>query len=209
MINNKKLIEFGKYLYDLRTKNFFTLKEVTRKTGIDKSTLSKLENGETQKINPIFLKKLATLYNINILDLFIMLDYIDYDDIITSYNSLKKEEYIFTKEIKLQNLKIPIVKSKDILSGTTQNKFLNISNTNEDFLAFSNSSDKYYIFKKTDTLNKNDIGLFEVNKKIYIAKYAFEDKFVLISDILSSDVILKEKSEINIIGRIFYTINVN
>ena len=209
MFNNKKAIDFGKFLHDLRIENSYTLKDVTTQTGIDKSTLSKLENGETQKANPELLKKLADLYNVNVIDFFIMLEYISSDDIIASYISLKNEKYIFKKEIKTQHLKIPILKTKDILFDTIQNKFFNISNIDEDFFAFSNSSHEYYIFKKTDTLNKDDIGVFEVNKKIYIARYAFEDKFVLISDILSGDVVLKEKSDINIIGRVFYIINVN
>ena len=205
---SKKAIDFGKFLHDLRIKNFYTLKKVTIETGIDKSTLSKLENGETQKANPELLKKLANLYNVNVVDFFVMLEYISSDDIIDSYISLKNQKYLFNKEIKIQNLKIPILKAKDILLGISPKNFFNISNVNEVFFAFYKSSSEYYIFKKTDTLRIDDIGIFQVNNKIYIARFNYKEKFVLISDMLSNDILLEEITNVKIIGRVFYTITV-
>ncbi len=207
--NDEFLQNFGNELKRLRKENNVTNRYIEKVTKIDNGTLSRLESGFIKKINPVVLKKLADFYNVNVLNFQLMLGYINKEDILKFSDTLKNQNSILKKEIDPQNLKIPIIKAKDILLGTTQKKFFNISNTNGELFAFSNSSDEYYIFKKTDTLNKDDIGLFEVNKKIYIARYAFEGNFVLISDILSSDIILKDKSDIVIIGRIFYTINVN
>ena len=82
---------------------------------------------------------------------------------------------------------------------------MNIKNSNFSAFYFSN---KYYIFKKTDTLNNEDTGIFEIHNKIHIGKYAIQENFVFISDIISNDVFFREKSEISILGKIFYIIEV-
>ena len=85
------------------------------------------------------------------------------------------------------------------------NKFINIKNN--DFFAFYYSN-KYYIFKKTDTLNIDDTGIFEIQNKINIGKYATEGNFIFISDLSSTDIFFREKSEISILGKVFYIIEV-
>ena len=60
-----------------------------------------------------------------------MLGYINKEDILKFSDTLKNQNSILKKEIDPQNLKIPIIKAKDILLGTTQKKFFNISNINQ------------------------------------------------------------------------------
>ena len=203
-IDKDKVYNFSKYIHKLRKEHGYTLKEVAKKTNLKPSALHKIENGEVEKINPTFLLNISKLYNINILVFYTMLGYINKDDVILFSEILKKQNYTLKEKIVSQSLKIPTVKNNKELSTDT-NKFLNIKNN--DFLAFYNSN-KYYIFKKTDTLNFDDTGIFEIHNKIHIGKYAIQENFVFISDIISNDVFFREKSEISILGKIFYIIEV-
>lgn len=199
MINKNKInIEFGKYLTNLRKQNNLTLLKVAKKANLDRATLHRIENGEIQKINHTFLEKLSELYDVNVLDFYLMLGYIKEKDISSFSNTLKNENE------NLQKLKIPIIKNKKDFV-IIPNKFLNIKNNNFSAFYFSN---KYYIFKKTDTLNNEDTGIFEIHNKIHIGKYAIQENFVFISDIISADVFFREKSEISILGKVFYIIEV-
>jgi transcriptional regulator with XRE-family HTH domain len=203
-ISKEKLYNFSKYISKLRKEHGYTLNEVAAKTNLKPTALHKIENAEFQKINPVFLSNLAKLYNINILVFYTMLGYINEDEVILFSEILKKQNYTLKEEIISQSLKIPVVKNKKEFSNST-NKFLNIKNN--DFFAFYYSN-KYYIFKKTDTLNIDDTGIFEIQNKINIGKYATEGNFIFISDLSSTDIFFREKSEISILGKVFYIIEV-
>ena len=203
-INKEKVYIFSQYISKLRKEHGYTLNEVAEKTNLKTTSLHKIENGEYKKINPIFLSNLAKLYNINILVFYIMLGYIEENDIILFSEILKNQNYTLKEKVITQHLKIPIIKNKEEISSNTH-KFLNIKNSNFSAFYFSN---KYYIFKKTDTLNNEDTGIFEIHDKIHIGKYAIQENFVFISDIISADVFFREKSEISILGKVFYIIEV-
>ncbi len=205
--NKEKIYAFAKYISSLRKEHEYTLEYVAKKTNIKTTSLHKLENGEFQKINSVFLVNLAKLYNINVLTFHIMLGYIKEDEIIQFSEILKNQKYVLKEEIVNQSLKIPVLKSKESFLSDKYKNYLNIINSDNGLLAFF-SSKKFFIFKKTDILNKDDIGIFEIQGKIHIGKYALKENFVFISDLISSDVFFREKSEISILGKVFYIIEV-
>lgn len=61
---SKKPSTLGKYLKSLRIANTLSLRAVERKTGISNAMLSQLESGKVKQPSPIFLHKLAELYEI-------------------------------------------------------------------------------------------------------------------------------------------------
>ncbi|MCP1225768.1 helix-turn-helix domain-containing protein [Sebaldella sp. S0638] len=204
MINkNKTNIEFAKYITKLRKQNNLTLLQVAKKANLDRASLHRIENGEIQKINPLFLEKLAELYDVNVLEFYLILGYVKEKDI-TSFSSILKNKNL---NFKSQKLKIPVLKNKEAFLSDKYRSFLNITNSNNELLAFF-SSKKFFIFKKTDILNKDDTGIFEIQGKIHIGKYAIKENFVFISDFISSDVFFRESSEISILGKVFYIIEV-
>lgn len=206
-VNDELLQNFGKELARLREENNITNKYIEKITKIDNATLSRLESGLIKKVNPFMLQKLADFYNINILTFQIMLGYISESDIIKFSDVLKNQKHILKKESASQNLKIPVIKNKEDFLNNSRHIF-NLYNSKEDFLAFSKSNNKYFLFKKTNILIKDDIGIFEINNRIHIGKYAIQENFVFISDILSTDVFFREKSAITILGKVFYIIEV-
>ena len=106
--NKEKIYAFAKYISSLRKEHEYTLEYVAKKTNIKTTSLHKLENGEFQKINSVFLVNLAKLYNINVLTFHIMLGYIKEDEIIQFSEILKNQKYVLKEEIVNQSLKIPV-----------------------------------------------------------------------------------------------------
>lgn len=68
--------ELGEFLKNLRLKKDFTTRQVYEKSGVSNSYLSLVENGN-RKASAIILKKLATVYNVDYLDLYEKAGYID------------------------------------------------------------------------------------------------------------------------------------
>ncbi len=71
----------GTYLRNVREENNLSLNAVYNVTGITDSRLSKLENNNYEEPSPVMLKKLANLYQLSIVDLFIRAGYMTYDDL--------------------------------------------------------------------------------------------------------------------------------
>lgn len=67
--NNQELIKLGKYLYNLRKNKNLSLSSVAYKSGIDPSTLSRIEKGQ---IEPKFLtlKKLFKTLDVDLAKIF-------------------------------------------------------------------------------------------------------------------------------------------
>lgn len=73
--------EFGNYLKEIRNQHNLSLKDVYDRCGITDSKLSRMERGEGRVLDPGELKKLADLYNISVVSLYLKLGYINEEDI--------------------------------------------------------------------------------------------------------------------------------
>lgn len=71
----------GNYLKAKRDEKGLSMNDVYVQTGITDSRLSKLENGNYKEPSPIILKKLADLYEISVVELFIKSGYLTYDSL--------------------------------------------------------------------------------------------------------------------------------
>jgi DNA (cytosine-5)-methyltransferase 1 len=74
-------MDIGAYLKDLRNKSQLSMKDVYESCGITDSKLSRAERGEGRLLDPYELKKLARLYNVSVIPLYIMAGYIDDSDL--------------------------------------------------------------------------------------------------------------------------------
>ena len=89
---------FGFDLKDLRTSCQLTLQDVYAKCGITNSKLSRAERGEGQ-LDPLELKKLAKLYNVSTVSLFLKAGYLteqdleDYKFVFQNADLLTEEEH--------------------------------------------------------------------------------------------------------------------
>lgn len=89
--------ELRKYLHLLREQNNLSLKDVSDKTNIANSTLSRFEKGTQKRLSAYCLKLLAGLYGTNTIDLFKMAGYLDDSDL-TSYTQVFKGTNYLTPE---------------------------------------------------------------------------------------------------------------
>lgn len=78
----------GEFLKDIRTNQGLSLKDVYKATGISDSKLSRIENGtNVSETSPSTLISLARLYNISLIDLYMMAGYLD-EDALSSYQKV-------------------------------------------------------------------------------------------------------------------------
>ena len=104
--------ELGNFLKASRNRFGYSLAYVERKTGITDSVLSRIENGKNKSAPAAsLLMKLANLYDINLIELYIVAGYLD-DGALSSYkqvfhnmnlltiderNHIQELIYLFTK----------------------------------------------------------------------------------------------------------------
>ncbi len=71
----------GNYLKEARNKCHLSLKDVHDRCGVTDSKLSRMERGEGKPLDPAELKKLAQLYGIGVVPIYIMAGYLDESDL--------------------------------------------------------------------------------------------------------------------------------
>lgn len=79
-LSEEKAVEIGNFLKNRREELGYSTNQMLMKTDIDKSDLSRIENGKKRKLNPIYLKKLAKALKLDVIELFKMVGFLD-DDI--------------------------------------------------------------------------------------------------------------------------------
>lgn len=73
--------EFGNYLKDIRSRKGLSLAKVHELTGITNSRLCRTENGADGILNPVEIKKLASLYDVAVVPMYLMAGYLDKSDL--------------------------------------------------------------------------------------------------------------------------------
>lgn len=98
--------DIGNYLKEARNKCCLSLKEVHSLCGVTDSKLSRMERGEGKFLGPFELKKLAQLYGISIVPIYIMAGYLDESDLL-NYQLVFKNADLLDEEEK-QNIQTQI-----------------------------------------------------------------------------------------------------
>lgn len=73
--------DIGIYLKEARNRCHLSLKDVYDRCGVTDSKLSRMERGEGKPLTPAELRKLARLYGVGIVPLYIMAGYLDESDL--------------------------------------------------------------------------------------------------------------------------------
>lgn len=89
--------DLGTYLKELRTKLRLSLKDVQERCGVTDSKLSRLERGEGRDFSPIELKRLAKLYEVSVIPLYIKAGYLDESDL-SEYQLIFKNANLLNAE---------------------------------------------------------------------------------------------------------------
>lgn len=89
----------GDYLKEARNKCRLSLKDVHDRCGVTDSKLSRMERGEGKPLDPAELKKLAQLYGIGVVPIYIMAGYLDESDL-SDYQLVFKNADLLDEEEK-------------------------------------------------------------------------------------------------------------
>ena len=91
---------FGDYLKDIRNQKGLSLAKVHELTGITNSRLCRTENGSDGILNPAEIKKLAALYGVAVVPMYLMAGYLDTSDLEEYRSGSKNTELLDTDEKK-------------------------------------------------------------------------------------------------------------
>lgn len=89
----------GDSLKEARNKCRLSLKDVHDRCGVTDSKLSRMERGEGKPLDPAELKKLAQLYGIGVVPIYIMAGYLDESDL-SDYQLVFKNADLLDEEEK-------------------------------------------------------------------------------------------------------------
>lgn len=78
-LSEEKAKEIGIFLKNRREELGYSTNQMLMKTDIEKSDISRIENGKKRKINPIQLKKIAKVLKLDVIELFKMVGFLDED----------------------------------------------------------------------------------------------------------------------------------
>lgn len=93
--------KLGLYLRYLREINQLSMNDVYIHTNITDSKLSRLENHSIREPSPIDLKKLAHLYKVNVIDIFIMAGFLDEGDLVHYQKTFNNSNLLDSEEKEL------------------------------------------------------------------------------------------------------------
>lgn len=91
--------DVGNYLKEMRNKCRLSLKDVYDRCGVTDSKLSRMERGEGKPLEPAELKKLAQLYGIGVVPIYIMAGYLNEGDL-SDYQLVFKNADLLDEEEK-------------------------------------------------------------------------------------------------------------
>ena len=103
---------FGDYLKAIRNKKGLSLAKVYELTGITNSRLCRTENGSDGILNPAEKKKLAALYDVAVVSMYLMAGYLDTSDLEEYRSGFKNTDLLDTDEKKHIQDQIDFIISK-------------------------------------------------------------------------------------------------
>ncbi len=202
--------KLGEYLRNLRDSYNLTIREVSKKTGINTADLSRIESGLKERVNPLHLLELARVYKINVIELYLIIGYLE-KSVILKY-SIKTNVQSKTEE-NLNKLysEIPLYDGKESFLNYPS-KFIQVTKEKKEFEALSilDESMKPILYKEDIVLfNKNEVNLLNGSIGFFILNgnylvrifYKFDDIIVLESynrEVLP--ILVKEKDTFSIVG---------
>lgn len=96
------LNELGIFLKNVRNEKKLSLKTVQKFTGISDSRLSRIENGDNASPAPADLKMLSHLYQIDIIEIFLLAGYLTPEDLSNYQHTFKNVDRLSPEE--MQNI---------------------------------------------------------------------------------------------------------
>lgn len=225
IIAEEDALKLGEFLKERRKEKTFTIAELEGKSGINRADIHRLESGQKKRLNPFQLVSLADSLDINLIELYILVGFIN-KKAISDFVEKKTDERI-NEQLKIISytgaIKIPIYEDFESALGIIKNaapvkyttlflndkaEYVGVIINNESLVPFVSKNGIVIIEKKKELIN-GETGLFNVNNEFFIRKYLQKvTNHILYDDRFSTEPILvNEKDKFEIYGKVVVSIN--
>ena len=226
IIAEEDALKLGAYLKEKRKEKSLTIAELEARSGINRADIHRLESGQKKRLNPFQLVSLAETLEINLIELYILVGFIN-KKAISDFVEKKTDERI-NEQLKIISytgaIKIPIYENFESALGFTKNVspvkyttlFLNGKKeyfgviVNDDNLKPFLYKDAIVIVEKTKEIDNGETGLFSINNEFFIRKYLQKETINILYDdrFPSEPIIVIEKDDFKFYGKIVVAINI-
>ncbi len=226
VIAEEDALKLGDFLKDKRKEKSLTIAELEGKSGINRADIHRLESGQKKRLNPFQLVSLAESLDINLIELYILVGFIN-KKAISDFVEKKTDERI-NEQLKIISytgaIKIPVYESFESAFGFTKNinpvkyttLFLNDKKEyfgviiNSDNLSPFLSKDAIVIIEKTKEIINGETGLFFLNNEFLIRKFLQKETTCVLHDdrFPNEPIIIMEKDDFKLYGKIVIAINI-
>lgn len=191
LIDNIKAKQFGNALRQLRIEKDLSFRDVDRLSGVDISTINRLEEGRILRLNVKHLNAIAKAYDVNPLSLLKIIDYVNDEDIqnYVKLNNFQQSAYK-NKEIEVFNHKGDSYYPKKFIKLPYDVQYKAIE------------YNEYIFLYSSDKLSYDDLGIFFYNNKVLIAYYHCLNDVLSLKDFFSDSTQMFYKNDIEIWGKI-------
>lgn len=216
--NRKKI---GDYLKSCREQKNIGLNQLSLKTNINKSLISRLENGKLGKINPFMLKKIASALNVDYKKLYTIVGYLEEEDFnFKNKKEIKKSEikFIDAKIVELPvygkasagkghiNLEAVLKYKKVIDDGFSPDSFL-VEVSGDSMATLINDEDIVIVDPQLNDYVAGKIYVITYNDETYIKQVQCPKKNMIVLKSLNSDyedkyIVDEEIKELKVEGRV-------
>lgn len=219
----EKREKLGELLKNEREKKGWSLEFIKNKLKdkmgieISKPSLHRLEKGKTEVVNPILLKELCKIYELNIVEIFGSIEYLDNDNGIGDETKLSNNEDIalikIFKNVKdaanypsagiKEKYRFPIP-SQEVIKSSYNLLGASIDNNGED-IPNELISTKWIVIDKGAKILNGDIGVFLYNDEYMIKKKIISttSKIILIGS-NNSAISVERKDRLKEIGKVIW-----
>lgn len=225
IIAEEDALKLGNFLKEKRKEKSLTIAELEGKSGINRADIHRLESGQKKRLNPFQLVSLAESLDINLIELYILVGFIN-KKAISDFVEKRTDERI-NEQLKIISytgaIKIPVYENFESAFGFTKNinpikyttlflddkkEYLGIIINNDSLSPFL-SKDAIAILEKTKEIINGETGLFSLNNEFLIRKYLQKETTIILHDdrFPNEPIVITEKDDFKFYGKIVIVIN--
>lgn len=225
MIVEEDAIKLGEFLKEKRKEKDLTITDIEMKSGINRADIHRLESGQKKRLNPFQLVSLADTLEINLIDLYILVGFIN-KKAITDFVEKRTDERI-NEQLKIISytgaIKIPVyddffsafgfVKNSAPVKYTTlflkeDSEYIGII-IKDDSLSPLISKNGIAIIEKTMEIKNGETGVFSINETFYVKKYLKNENTVVLyhNSLPSEPIIVSQNENLKFHGKLVISIN--
>lgn len=225
VITKENATNLGTYLKEKRKEKNMTITDIEEASGINRADIHRLEGGQKKRLNPFQLAALAESLGTNSINLYILAGFIT-ESAISAFVKEKTDKRI-VEQLKIISYtgakKIPVYNTFEKALGLEKNaEPINYTTLflDEDaeyvgvFIEESPikqmvSDNAIVIVEKTDSVENEDIGIFDLDGEILVRRYHKKENGIILYSKFHLDemILVTDENKLKIYGKVSVVIN--